>query len=63
MTEAELIKRIAELEAALEFYADRDFDGYDAKVTDYGLSLDTGHIIKDCGDIARAALAHGEEDE
>ena len=50
-------ERIAELEGALEFYADRRFDGYDVNITDYGISMDTGPIIKDAGDIARAALS------
>lgn len=44
------------LRKALEFYADRDFDGYDITVTDYGLGTQTGVIIKDGGEIARAAL-------
>ena len=53
----------AELEAlteALEFYADRDYSGYDVEITDYGLSMTVGEIIKDAGDKARAALAEGE---
>jgi hypothetical protein len=57
------IDRIAALSAenerlrkALEFYADRGFDGYDVDVTSYGISMEKGAIIKDGGDIARAAL-------
>lgn len=49
--------RIAALEEALRFYADPGLDGYDVAVTDYGLSTEEGHIIKDGGAIARAALA------
>jgi len=41
---------------ALEFYADRDYDGYSVHVTDYGLSTDNGDIIKDGGERARQAL-------
>ena len=41
---------------ALEFYADRGFDGYDVDLHSYGLGMETGAIIKDGGDIARAAL-------
>ena len=54
----ELQAEVARLLAALEFYADREFDGYDVRVTDYGLSMDTGHIIKDGGDVAIAALEY-----
>lgn len=53
---ARMSERIAELEAALTFYADRGEDGYNVTVTDYGLSTDNGHIIKDGGQIARSAL-------
>lgn len=49
--------RIAALEEALRFYADPGLDGYDARAADYGLTVETGHIIKDGGAIARAALA------
>lgn len=42
---------------ALEFYADRDGDGYRVDVTNYGLSTEEGDIVKDGGDRARAALA------
>lgn len=49
--------REARLREALEFYADRDLDGYDVHVTDYGMSTDNGRIIKDHGERARAALA------
>lgn len=45
------------LRAALEFYADRNFNGYEIDISDYGLSMRTGEIIKDAGDQARAALA------
>lgn len=48
--------RIAKLVEALKFYADPDLDGYDVSVTNYGLSTEDGPIIKDGGDIARAAL-------
>lgn len=48
---------VAELVEALEFYADRQYNGYDIEVTDYGLSINGGPIIKDGGDKARAALA------
>jgi hypothetical protein len=53
---------VARLRLALEFYADRDFDGYADRDFD-GLSMDIGHIIKDGGDIACAALAYGEADQ
>lgn len=45
---------------ALRFYADPTLDGYDVHVTDYGLSTDDGHIIKDGGEKARAALTAWE---
>jgi hypothetical protein len=48
--------RAERLEAALRFYADERLDGYDVAVTDYGLSTEEGHIIRDGGEIARAAL-------
>lgn len=48
--------RNAKLVEALKFYADPDLDGYDVSVTNYGLSTEDGPIIKDGGDIARAAL-------
>lgn len=51
---AELKKWVAELEAALKFYADPDLNGYEIHVTNYGLSTEEGHIIKDAGDKARA---------
>jgi hypothetical protein len=50
----------AELVDALRFYADPDGDGYAANVTDYGLGLETGDIINDRGDRARALLARIE---
>ena len=49
------------LREALEFYADKAFDGYDVSITDYGLSTELGEIIKDGGDRARAAL--GEKND
>jgi flagellin-like hook-associated protein FlgL len=48
---------ITSLLEALEFYADRDGDGYDVMVTDYGLSTETGEIIQDRGERAQAAIA------
>lgn len=63
--------RIEELETklekaleALEFYADRDYVGYDVSLADYGLSIIVGEIIKDSGDKARTTLAElkGEAD-
>ena len=45
------------LAEALTFYADEAGDGYDVMVTNYGLSIDNGDIIKDDGQIAKAALA------
>ena len=58
---AALKERVKELEATLRFYADPDLDGYEIHVTNYGLSTEEGHIIKDAGDKARAvrkALGH-----
>lgn len=56
----ETIKALREqnrkLREALEFYADRDYIGYDVEVTDYGISLTVGKVIKDAGNKARAAL-------
>lgn len=52
---------VARLREALEFYADKAFDGYDVSITDYGLSTELGEIIKDGGDCARAAL--GEQND
>lgn len=48
---------IARLREALEFYADRDMEGYDVDVTSYGLSMTKGKIILDEGDTARSALS------
>jgi hypothetical protein len=48
---------IDELVEALKFYADEHGDGYDVTVTDYGLSLDRGEIIKDGGKRAEALVA------
>jgi hypothetical protein len=53
---------VARLRLALEFYADRNFDGYADRDFD-GLWMDIGHIIEDGGDIACAALVHGETDK
>jgi hypothetical protein len=53
-----LLKEAVEV---LRFYADEGLDGYDIQVTDYGLSTQDGHIIKDGGDIARATLAKIKE--
>lgn len=49
------------LREALRFYADEGFDGYDVEITDYGISMSVGEIIKDGGDRARAALAREGE--
>lgn len=66
------VKRIEELEAklkkavdALDFYADRDYVGYDVSLENYGLSIIVGEIIKDSGDKARTTLAEltGGKDE
>lgn len=54
--------RVKALSEALEFYADRGFDGYDVGVTDYGLSIEAGEIIKDGGERARAALQENTDD-
>ena len=43
-------------EEALAFYEDKNGNGYDVEITDYGLSVKTGEIIKDAGDRARATL-------
>lgn len=66
MREVELAARVSaapELLEALRFYADPSFDGYDVDVSDYGLSMKTGSIIKDAGDKARAAIAKAEAAE
>lgn len=54
---AEAQAQVARLVGALEFYADKYRDGYDVAVTNYGLSAEEGPIIRDGGEIARAALA------
>lgn len=54
--------RVKALTAALEFYADRGFDGYNVGIGDYGLSIEAGEIIKDGGDRARAALQENTDD-
>ena len=53
----EAAEKLAE---AMSFYADKNGDGYDVMVTNYGLSTDEGPIVQDGGDIARAALAAWE---
>lgn len=53
---AKLADRMKELEEALEFYADRNGDGYRVDATNYGLSVECGAIVEDAGMIARAAL-------
>jgi hypothetical protein len=50
------IKANERLRAALEFYADRSFDGYETFVENYGMTVRGGAIIEDAGAIARAAL-------
>lgn len=57
----DLRAEVARLREALEFYADKAFDGYDVSITDYGLSTELGEIIKDGGDRARAVL--GEKND
>jgi len=59
----EAADRIEALEGALEFYADRDYDGYDVNITDFGLSTEEGHIIQDRGERARAALSELAEND
>lgn len=46
---------------ALEFYADREADGYEVHIADYGLRAETGRIIKDGGETARRALEDASE--
>lgn len=46
----------AELQKALEYYADISGDGYTVDVYDYGWTIERGHIIIDGGKIARTAL-------
>jgi len=56
---ADLKAEVARLREALAFYADRMDglgDGYDVQVNDCGLSVSVGHIVKDDGERARAAL-------
>ena len=48
---------LAEAVEVLRFYADPTFNGYDVTVGDYGLSMETGKIIKDSGNRARAFIA------
>lgn len=52
---------IKELVGALAFYADKNGDGYDSEVRNYGLSLYTGAIVDDGGERARAALTRAKE--
>lgn len=52
---------IARLREALEFYADRSFEGYAVHIIDYGLSTEEGEIVKDGGQRARAALEEGKK--
>lgn len=52
---------IKELVGALAFYADKNGDGYDSEVRNYGLSLYTGAIVDDGGECARAALTRAKE--
>jgi len=49
-----------DLREVLEFYADRDGDGYRVDVTNYGLSTEEGEIVRDGGKRARAALARAQ---
>ena len=53
----DLAAALLKAEEALEFYGDKDLDGYDVGVTNYGLSTEVGKIIKDGGERARATLA------
>lgn len=52
----DLAAALLKAEEALEFYGDKDLDGYDVGVTNYGLSTEVGKIIKDGGERARATL-------
>lgn len=52
-----LASEMIDLRKALEFYADKNGDGYDVMPTNYGFSTEEGPIVRDGGDIARAALA------
>ena len=58
----DLRAEVARLREALEFYADKAFDGYDVSITDYGMSTELGEIITDGGDRARAALGEKNDD-
>lgn len=53
----DLADALLNAEEALEFYGDKDLDGYDVGVTNYGLSTEVGKIIKDGGERAHVALA------
>ncbi len=48
---------LKEAMAALLFYADEQYDGYNVCITDYGLSTENGPIITDGGKQASATLA------
>lgn len=52
----DLAAALLKAEEALEFYGDKELDGYDVGVTNYGLSTEVGEIIKDGGERARATL-------
>lgn len=52
----DLAAQVVRLTEALEFYADLGMDGYDTSITDYGFSVEEGHIICDRGQRARATL-------
>lgn len=53
---AHRVQSTKELRETLEFYADRQCDGYEVHLQDYVLSTENGEIIKDGGAKARAAL-------
>ena len=68
LTEEKLSKceaLLAKAVEAMQFYADPTYNGYDVCVGDYGLSLTTGCVINDAGDLARTTLAEltGGKDE
>ena len=52
----DLAAALLKAEEALAFYEDKNGNGYDVEITDYGLSVKTGEIIKDAGDRASATL-------
>lgn len=53
---ADAQRAIARLREGLLFYSDPDHDDYSAYPSNYGLSVDVGHIITDGGAKARALL-------